>query len=278
MFHAIRMRFRWTGSGLRPVRNLLRTTRSVRRSTRNPFRAIGNVPRLNRNSFHADRRAFPIGGNRASGVRGASATGEPGPWSDPHEATVAAWAASLVPMLAVVLWLLYALPAYVLYTLVFRVRYGFSPVAERFPPRTLYQWMDTLLFVVLNGYSAWLVLGRWPERTDAISVGGGAALWSAGVILRWWAIAALGPHWRIGQDEGDGRAEFVARGPYRFVRHPINIGLVLVAGGMVLLSGVEARALVLLGYAAVYYLVQGRIEDRRWGRARGSGSAGRGGV
>jgi protein-S-isoprenylcysteine O-methyltransferase Ste14 len=171
-------------------------------------------------------------------------------------------------MLAVALWLLYAVPAYVLYTLAFRLRYGFSPVAERFPPRTLYQWMDTLLFCVLTGYSAWLVLGPWPQRSDAISVPGGVALWVAGVALRWWAIAALGRHWRIGQDESDGRAEFVARGPYRFVRHPINIGLLLVAGGMVLLSGLEVRALILLGYAVVYYLVQGPIEDRRWRESR----------
>ena len=173
------------------------------------------------------------------------------------------------PMLPVVLWLIYAVPAYVLYTLVFRARFGFSPVAERFPPRNLYGWMDTLLFTVLLGYSAWLLLGRGPARSDAVSLPAGISLWCAGVGLRWWAIAALGPHWRIGQDAHDQRAEFVLRGPYRFLRHPINAALVLVAAGIVLMSGIEVRVMVLLSYAVLYYLVQGRAEDRRWSNVAG---------
>lgn len=171
-------------------------------------------------------------------------------------------------MLAIVLWLLYAVPAYVLYTLVFRLRYGFSPVAERFPPRDLYGCMDMLLFATLMGYSAWLVLGPWPTREDAISLLAGGALWVAGVGLRWWAIAALGKHWRIGQDEKDERAAFVATGPYRLLRHPINAALILVAAGMMLLTGPEARAVLLLAVSIVYYAVQGRAEDRRWRKGK----------
>jgi protein-S-isoprenylcysteine O-methyltransferase Ste14 len=171
---------------------------------------------------------------------------------------------TLSAMLPIVLWLVYAVPAYVLWTLVFRVRYGFSPVAERFPPRNMYQWMDTLLFVTLLGYSAWLVLGPRPDPARALSVPAGFAVWALGVGLRWWAISTLGKHWRIGQDEKDQRAAFVATGPYRLIRHPINAALILVAGGMLLMNGPEARTLVLLGVSVIYYAVQGRAEDRRW--------------
>ena len=167
-------------------------------------------------------------------------------------------------MLPVVLWLLYAVPAYVLYTLVFRARYGFSPVTERFPPTNLYGWMDMLLFVALAGYSVWLVLGPQPDPARSVSIPAGIVLWGVGVALRWWAIAALGKHWRIGQDQKDERAAFVATGVCRLVRHPINAALILVAAGMMLLTGPEARALLLLPASIVYYAVQGRAEDRRW--------------
>ena len=171
---------------------------------------------------------------------------------------------TLEPMLAIILWLVYAVPAYVLYALVFRARYRFSPIVERFPPRDLYGVMDQVLFVALTGYSAWLVLGRWPDAGDAVSLPAGIALWTAGVGLRWWAITALGEHWRIGQDRGDQRAAFVAAGPYRFLRHPINAALILVAAGMAMITGFNAGVCVLLGCALVYYVVQGAAENRRW--------------
>lgn len=170
----------------------------------------------------------------------------------------------LSAMLPIVLWLVYAVPAYVLWTLVFRLRYGFSPVAERFPPRNLYQWMDTLLFVTLLGYSAWLVLGPRVDPARALSVPAGVAVWTVGVGLRGWAVYALGKHWRIGQDEKDERAAFVATGPYRFLHHPINAALIVVAVGMLLVNGPEARTLLLLGVSVVYYVVQGRAENKRW--------------
>lgn len=173
-------------------------------------------------------------------------------------------------MLPIVVWVVYAVPAYVLWTLVFRLRYGFSPVAERFPPRNLYQWMDTLLFVTLLGYSAWLVLGPRPDPARALSVPAGAAVWAVGVGLRWWAIFALGKNWRIGQDDADQRAAFVAVGPYRMLRHPINAALILVAAGMLLMNGPETRTVLLLAVSVVYYLVQGRAEERRWGRQAGA--------
>ncbi len=171
-------------------------------------------------------------------------------------------------MLPGVLWLVYAIPAYVLCIFAFRLRYGFSPVAERFPPRNAYGWMDTLLCITLVGYSVWVVLGPRPGPSGVLSVPVGIAVWTAGVVLRWWAVYALGEHWRIGQDDSDERAAFVATGPYRFIRHPINTALVLVASGMLFINGPEPGTVLLLAVSVVYYAVQGRSEDRRW-RQRG---------
>lgn len=171
-------------------------------------------------------------------------------------------------------WLTYAVTAYVLWTVYHRVRYGRSPVVQRFPPRRLYEWMDFGLGVCLVAYSAWIVLG---PGTRPISVWGGAAVWMAGFALRVWAVVTLGPHWRMGQDESDTTTEFVARGPYRFMHHPINTALVVVAIGQALMTGLDWRAMFLLAFSVVYLLVQARAEERYWEkRRREKGEGGRG--
>jgi protein-S-isoprenylcysteine O-methyltransferase Ste14 len=167
-------------------------------------------------------------------------------------------------MLAAVLWLVYAVPAYLLWPLIFRSRYRFWPFAERFPPRDLYGWVDLFLGLMLVGYSAWVVLRPHAGATTSTA---GAAVWGCGFLLRWWAVAALGRNWRIGQDPSDQRAEFVATGPYKLMRHPINAALILVAIGQALMTGLDAGAMGLLTYAVVYFVVQGRAEERRWATA-----------
>ncbi len=171
-------------------------------------------------------------------------------------------------MLPAAFWLVYAIPAYVLWTLAFPLRYGFWPVAGRFPPRNLYASVDFLLGMVLIGYSVWIVFGPSPDPARIISVPAGICIWSVGVLLRLWAVVTLGRHWRIGQDETDERAEFVATGPYRIVHHPINAALILVAIGQSLMTGLDARALFLLVASVLYFLVQGRAEDAIWKKRR----------
>jgi protein-S-isoprenylcysteine O-methyltransferase Ste14 len=163
-------------------------------------------------------------------------------------------------------WLAFALTAYALWTLVHRLRYGHSPVAERFPPRNLYGWIDFALGAGIVAYSAWIVLGPEPQP---ISVPLGVLLWGAGFALRMWAVLTLGPNWRIGQDERDHNVEYVATGPYRLFRHPINAALIIVALGQLLLTGMDARAIFLIALATLYYLAQARAEERFWaGRQR----------
>lgn len=170
-------------------------------------------------------------------------------------------------MLPAALWLAYALPAYVLWTLIFPIRYGFWPFAGRFPPANAYESTDAALCLSCVAYTAWIVLGPTPDPARIISAPAGVGFWSLGVLLRWWAIFTLGPHWRIGQDDADPRAEFVARGPYRLIHHPINLALILIAIGQALMTTLDARSLFLLTISVAYFLIQGRAEERRW-RAR----------
>jgi len=173
---------------------------------------------------------------------------------------------TLVRMLAAALWLVYAVTAYPLWMLVFRVRYGFWPVARMYSARRLYDWMDFGLFLSLMVYTVWIALGRAPVKP--ISVPAGAAVWASGCLLRAWAIMALGKNWRMGQDEKDEKAEFVASGPYRLMHHPINAALILVAIGQALMTGLDGRAVLLLATSVVYFLVQGRAEEEAWEKRR----------
>ncbi len=77
------------------------------------------------------------------------------------------------------------------------------------------------------------------------ALGGGAARgWFAGGIVvfliakavKWWAILSLGRHWtfRVIVVPGD---TLVATGPYRFLRHPNYVGVVLELAGVALMTG-----------------------------------------
>ena len=171
-------------------------------------------------------------------------------------------------MLPAVLWLIYAVPAYVLWPVAFRLRYKRTAIAEAFPPRNLYDWFDFALGLSLLSYSAWIVLGPRPDRAAAVSLPGGIAVWASGCLLRIWAVYTLGPHWRIGQDEKDTTTVHVKTGPYRIMDHPINTGLILVAIGQALMVGLEARTIFLLTIALVYFLAQAGAEKRYWSRRK----------
>ncbi|HEY4055991.1 MAG TPA: methyltransferase [Kofleriaceae bacterium] len=87
-------------------------------------------------------------------------------------------------------------------------------------------------------------------------VGVGVVLLAAGIALRLWSIATLGPHF-ITALRGATR---VTAGPYRFTRHPSEVGLLLAAfGGALLLGSLLA---VLLATALIpVSIVRCRRED-----------------
>ena len=89
----------------------------------------------------------------------------------------------------------------------------------------------------------------------------GAVVGWLGLFLRWWCFVVLGRHFSVVLRTTAGQA-VVARGPYRFLRHPSYTGLLLALLGCgVMLGnwvGLLASFAVLL--AAVVYRI--RIEER----------------
>ncbi len=170
-------------------------------------------------------------------------------------------------MTAKIAWVLYAGGFYILWAVGFRVRYRRWPVAYRVrgadAAARMYVLTDLGLNLSLTAYTVWLLLGAEPRP---VSVAAGLGVVGVGFVLRLWAVLTLGPNWRMGQDEQDPDAQFVARGPYRLLKHPLNAALVVVAVGQGLLTGLDVRAALLVVAAAVYYVLQARAEERHWAR------------
>lgn len=89
------------------------------------------------------------------------------------------------------------------------------------------------------------------------------------MALRYWVIATLGDRWTtrvvIVPDE-----PLVARGPYRFLRHPNYLGVVLEGAALPL---VHAAWLTAIGFAVANFFVlrtRIRVEDEALGRRDGA--------
>jgi protein-S-isoprenylcysteine O-methyltransferase len=93
----------------------------------------------------------------------------------------------------------------------------------------------------------------------------GIALFAAGIAVRWWSIATLRDAFASRLDS----ATLLTTGPYRWMRHPSELGLIAaVAGGAVMLASFAALA----GAAALIPLaiVRCRREDRALARSHGA--------
>lgn len=107
-------------------------------------------------------------------------------------------------------------------------------------------------------WAGWRGLGWWTWA--------GAALFLAGEALRYGSMAALGPRWSTRVFVLDG--PLVRRGPYRFLRHPIYVGVCLELAGFAMAFGLWATmaGATLLNLLALRRRI--RIEEGAWAALR----------
>jgi protein-S-isoprenylcysteine O-methyltransferase Ste14 len=89
----------------------------------------------------------------------------------------------------------------------------------------------------------------------------GVLLLAIGLGFTVWARRHLGRNWSASVVVKEGHA-LVRTGPYRYVRHPIYIGILMAFLGTVVTMG-EWRGLVALLLAGVSFAVKSRAEERR---------------
>jgi methyltransferase len=92
----------------------------------------------------------------------------------------------------------------------------------------------------------------------------GLAAFVAGQAFRYSSMAALGPRWNT-RVYVLPAAPLVAKGPYRFLRHPIYVGVALELLGFPLLFGLWATALGIALVHPVALLRRIRLEERALG-------------
>jgi protein-S-isoprenylcysteine O-methyltransferase Ste14 len=93
-----------------------------------------------------------------------------------------------------------------------------------------------LTFALLNGAVAWWGLNVmvWPVGHGLWLTG--CAITLAGLVVTLWSRLALGTNWSATVTYREGHT-LVARGPYRFVRHPMYTGLTLMICGTAVVVG-----------------------------------------
>jgi protein-S-isoprenylcysteine O-methyltransferase Ste14 len=103
--------------------------------------------------------------------------------------------------------------------------------------------------------------GGWPVIT-------GLAVSWLGLVVRVWAIVALGRSFRTTVEVDAGQA-VVSHGPYRWVRHPSYTGILLIAAGLGLAEGTWPGLALCLVLPAVAMLRRIHVEEAALTRVLG---------
>jgi len=126
------------------------------------------------------------------------------------------------------------------------------------PPGDVYQ----LMRVVYPG--AFLAMFAEGAARGTPSPGillGGAMVFAAGKALKWWAILSLGAFWTFRVIVVPG-ASLVARGPYRWLRHPNYVGVLGELAGVAAIAGAPLSGMVATGVFAALLVKRIAVEER----------------
>ena len=107
---------------------------------------------------------------------------------------------------------------------------------------------------------------RGREMSPLVICGG--VLFIFGKVLKYWAIATLGPRWTfrvlVPPD-----SERVVSGPYRFLRHPNYVAVVGELAGIALMAQAPVTGPLAVVFFTMLMVLRVRVEERALGLRRG---------
>jgi protein-S-isoprenylcysteine O-methyltransferase Ste14 len=103
-----------------------------------------------------------------------------------------------------------------------------------------------LLFALVAQFP--LISGSWPLRPRVVEVLIGVVLIVAGVVLNVWSVRLFERH-AVGVCPFSPAAVLVTRGPYALSRHPMYLGLIAIALGLTIATGVLANMWISVAFA-----------------------------
>jgi methyltransferase len=93
----------------------------------------------------------------------------------------------------------------------------------------------------------------------------GAAVFVAAKLLKWWAILSLGPFWTFRVIVVPGAA-LVAKGPYRWLRHPNYVGVVGELAGVAMMTGAWLSGVAAIATFVALLVQRVAVEERALGQ------------
>ena len=131
------------------------------------------------------------------------------------------------------------------------------------PPGDVYRWMQV---VYPGAFLAMFVEGtvRGGPAPGLFVVG--AIVLAAAKALKWWAILSLGPFWTFRVIVVPG-ASLVARGPYRWLRHPNYLGVLVELAGVAAMAGAPLAGVAATGVFIALLVKRIAVEERALGQA-----------
>jgi len=89
----------------------------------------------------------------------------------------------------------------------------------------------------------------------------GVAIFAAAKALKWWAILSLGPFWTFRVIVVPGTA-LVAKGPYRWLRHPNYIGVAGELAGVAMMTDAWVSGVAAIGTFSALLIKRIAVEER----------------
>ena len=138
-----------------------------------------------------------------------------------------------------------------------RARGGIEPAGD------VYRWMQ---IVYPGAFLAMFVEGAVRGGPGPGPFVAGAIVLAAAKALKWWAILSLGPFWTFRVIVVPGAA-LVARGPYRWLRHPNYLGVLGELAGVASIAGAPLSGVVAIGIFIALLIRRIAVEERALGQA-----------
>ena len=129
-----------------------------------------------------------------------------------------------------------------------------------------YPWMVAVhaAFLVSCVAEVWLFSRPWRPEIAAVAF----AVLAAALVLRWWVLSTLGDRWTtrvmVLPDE-----ELITNGPYRWLRHPNYVAVVLEIVAIPMIHGAWLTAVVFSIANLLVLRARIGVEDRALGRSSG---------
>jgi protein-S-isoprenylcysteine O-methyltransferase Ste14 len=134
---------------------------------------------------------------------------------------------------------------------------------EPFLKRFVYYWLPLILAFLLLGPGKWfghsLIRENFVPHTNLVG-NIGLAIAFIGLAIAFWARYLLGANWSATVQQKSEHT-LITAGPYKFVRHPIYSGLLLMFSGHALIVG-DWRAIIAVLIVFVSFWFKLRKEER----------------